>query len=94
MLTLDPTDALSHNNAGLIYLGRDNVWAAGVHFESAIAADPANVYALNNLGVVLERKGRIIEARGMYERAMAADPDFAPARNNHKRIARTAAVSG
>jgi Flp pilus assembly protein TadD len=85
-IALDPTDAWSMNNLGLLYL--DGGFPADALPWLAKAVETKdNVAAFhNNLGMALEHSGRFVAAATAYKGALEADPNYGKAKQNLARV--------
>jgi len=70
-------DALNHQGATLLVLGRHN--QAIDAYTRAVAAAPQRAELYYNLGNVQQQLGRFDQARAAYRQALARSPDFAEA---------------
>ena len=57
-----------------LYIGRNDLAAAGVFLDKAIEADPSNATLISTKGQLLEQQEKIEEALTYYEKALAIDP--------------------
>ena len=57
-----------------LYIGRNDLDAAGVFLDKAIEADPSNASLISTKGQLLEQQEKIEEALTFYEKALALDP--------------------
>ena len=73
-ITLNPDLGAAHNNLGLIYFSRRQLYEAAHAFNRAIVLMPTSGLPHNNLAMVLEEGGRFEEAIVHYEQAYAAEP--------------------
>ncbi len=85
---LVPTDAMVHNNLGLLYIHMGRGAAAVDSLETSVALFDAEVpdFVYNNLGLAYELNKQIEDAREAYHLALAANPDYAKARVNMERV--------
>lgn len=74
ILSLEPQNAIAHNELGRLLLARGKPAEAAPHFLRALRADPLSTVALNNVGLCLAAQGNLPEAIAYYERALAVDP--------------------
>lgn len=82
----DTTLSKTHNNLGVIYLGKNDLQKAAVHFKKAIAGDPANFPAYNNLANVYRQMGKVKEATKYYLKAIDGNPNLPEPYNNLGRV--------
>jgi tetratricopeptide (TPR) repeat protein len=75
LLTLDPSSALAHENAGAAHLRAGDLPAAERSLRRAIELDERRAGAHTALGVVLAETGRRSEAIDAWRRAVAIDPN-------------------
>ena len=92
-LELDPTNAIYHNNAGLLYIymrrGDDAVEALETAVE--LFEDQAEHFVFNNLGLAHELAGNYEEAREAFEEALLLNPYYSRAKVNLRRVETTLA---
>jgi tetratricopeptide (TPR) repeat protein len=85
-IALDPTDAWSMNNLGLLYLEGGFPEDALPWLAKAVETKD-NVAAFhNNLGMALEHSGRFVAAATAYKGALEADPKYGKAKQNLARV--------
>jgi CRISPR-associated protein Csy1 len=75
-IALNPRDARSHNELGILQVDSRNPDAAIAAFRRATELDPRYARAWNNLGSALRDAGRLAEAEAAYARAAGADPRY------------------
>ena len=75
-IALNPRDARSHNELGILRVDSRNTDAAIAAFRRATELDPRYARAWNNLGSALRDAGRLAEAEAAYARAADADPRY------------------
>ena len=85
-LAVNPKDAWSMNNLGLIYLQLGQHENALPPLARAIEIRTDEAVMHNNLGVALERSGYLLEARDCYANAAAVDPTHPTAAANLVRV--------
>lgn len=68
----------AHNNLGVLYLHRGQLYEAAGEFEWARKLMPGHPDPRLNLGLALERAGRIGEALDAYASALEVYPDHLP----------------
>ncbi len=78
-LRIDPRDALSHYNFGILLQHKANWQGARRAFEAAIAHRPHFAEALVNLGNTLIELGESDSVEGCYRRALDINPQLVPA---------------
>jgi Flp pilus assembly protein TadD len=78
-LTADLWHGPAHNNLGVIYLKRGDLYAAASEFEWARKLLPNHPDPKVNLAVTLERAGRTDEALSTYASALDVYPEYIPA---------------
>jgi tetratricopeptide (TPR) repeat protein len=78
-IAVDPTNAIAHNDLGLLLLRSQGVDAALPDLTAAVAADPRYAKARATLGHALLANGRPAEALPQLDEAVALDPGLAPA---------------
>lgn len=81
-LSLNPDDALAHNNLGLMLASQGWPNEAIFHYECALSLNPEDATAHYNLGNMFKAQGRLDEAITQYERALSLNPDDARSHNN------------
>lgn len=69
-LVLDPTDAVVHNNLGVIYLKQHNLKEAQAHFEQALSFDEHNIMAMKNLAAFYWAAGKPEQARVILQKML------------------------
>ena len=77
-LTADLFHGPAHNNLGVLFLERGELYEAAGEFEWAKKLLPASPDPRMNLALTLERAGRFDEALGMYETALDVAPGHVP----------------
>lgn len=93
-LTLDPGDAWSLNNLGLLFVESERFADALAAFALAVDLDGQRAIFKNNLGVALERLGHGSAAAEAYRSALALDADHAKARTSLARVTAAAVDEG
>lgn len=73
----DPNYGPLHNNLGLVYFRRNELYEAAHEFDYAARLMPTLPEPRNNLGVVYERVGRLEDAIASYTKAHELQPDNA-----------------
>jgi predicted O-linked N-acetylglucosamine transferase (SPINDLY family) len=76
---LNPHDALTHYNMGVLLQAMNRPEEALARFGAAIAISPEYVAALCNRGILLQEQGEFDAALNDYDRAIERDPGFAHA---------------
>jgi tetratricopeptide (TPR) repeat protein len=92
---LEPTDALIHNNLGLLYVHMQRGGDAVESMRTAVELFGEEVpdYAFNNLGLAYELDDQLPEALDAFQKALEANPLYARAQANLQRVkARIAAI--
>jgi tetratricopeptide (TPR) repeat protein len=85
-IALEPNDAWSMNNLGLLYLELGFPADALAWLAKAVETKD-NVAAFhNNLGMALEHSGRFVAAATAYKGALEADPNYGKAKQNLARV--------
>lgn len=74
--------AVSHNNQGTAFLGKDDLDRAEVEFKTAAEIDPLYAEAHNNLGLIYKYKGHFDEALVEIRKAIKLDPGWAAPYNH------------
>jgi tetratricopeptide (TPR) repeat protein len=69
----------AHNNLGVLYLSRGELYQAAEEFDWARRLMPGHPDPRINLGIVLERGGKVHEALEAYASALEVYPDHLPA---------------
>jgi superkiller protein 3 len=82
LLTLDPSNALAHENLGIAQLQARDFADAERSLRRALELDPRLAGAYTALGVLLANTGRQAEAIAAWQRALELDPSDANARYN------------
>jgi Flp pilus assembly protein TadD len=77
-LTADLYCGPAHNNLGVLYLKRGDLYAAAGEFEWARKLMPGHPDPRMNLALTLERAGRHEEALAAYATALEVYPDHLP----------------
>lgn len=85
-IALDPEDAWTMNNLGLLLIRAGRYDDALPPLARATELRPGVAVFQNNLGVALERSGYLPEAAEAYLAALAADPEHEPARVSLERV--------
>jgi len=76
LVTLEPGNALAHNDLGVLYTRLGNMEKAGVHQATAVSLNPANITFRKNLaGLYYSCLGRTDEAIGIYTKLLRECPD-------------------
>lgn len=78
-LGLDLFCGPAHNNLGVLFLKRGDLYEAAQEFEWARKLLPGNPDPRVNLAITLERAGQTAEAIEAYQAALAAAPEYLPA---------------
>ena len=78
-LTADIFFGPAHNNLGVLFLQRGQLFEAANEFEWARKLMPGHPDPRVNLGICLEQAGRVDEAVASYEAALQVWPDYLPA---------------
>ncbi|NKB21583.1 MAG: tetratricopeptide repeat protein [Alphaproteobacteria bacterium] len=81
-LTLDPANAVYHNNHGNILRQIGSFPDAVDAYRNAIRYAPAYAVAYNNLGIALNRDGHAKDAESAFRRAIEIEPQYFDAYNN------------
>ena len=82
----DPLYGPAHNDLGLIYFHREDLYKAAWEFENAAKLMPRQAPPVNNLGLVLEKANRGVDAEKSYSSALDLDPDNAEYAGNAARV--------
>jgi len=69
----------AHNNLGVVFLERDQLYEAANEFEWARKLMPSEPDPRVNLGICLERAGRIDDAMASFDAALQVSPEHLPA---------------
>lgn len=77
-LTADLYHGPAHNDLGVIYLERGQLYEAASEFEWARKLMPGHPDPRLNLGLTLERGGRVDEAIAAYDAALEVYPNHLP----------------
>jgi Tfp pilus assembly protein PilF len=77
-LTADLYHGPAHNNLGVLYLKRGELYSAASEFEWARKLMPGHPDPRVNLALTLERAGRTDEALSAYASALEVYPDHLP----------------
>lgn len=78
-LTADLYHGPAHNNLGVVFLLRGQLYEAANEFEWARKLLPGNADPRMNLGMVLETAERTDDALAAYRSALEAEPEHVPA---------------
>ena len=81
-ITLNPGEAMFHNNLANVCLERGQLAEAEALYVRAIELDNARLDALSNLGLLLSRTDRPIDAERLLRRAVELAPENADFRQN------------
>jgi tetratricopeptide (TPR) repeat protein len=73
---------VTHNNLGLLHLGRGDLAAAERLFRRELELNPGYDKAHFNLGLALARQGRVAEAALSWREALRLDPTNQDAKTN------------
>ena len=84
-LIADPLYGPAHNDMGLIYFHRHDLYNAAWEFENAAKLMPRQAPPVNNLGLVLERGDKLIDAEKSYASAVELDPGNSEYAGNYAR---------
>lgn len=92
-LELDPTEAIVHNNIGLLYVRMRKGASAVDALETAVElfGDSAPHFVFNNLGLAYELTGDLPAAREAFEEALLVQPFYSRAKVNLERVERALA---
>ena len=90
-LSLNPDDARTHNNLGVIRERQGDLAAAEHHYREALRSARDFALAYSNLGDLLGRMDRLDEAIAYLQRAAELAPDNA---DSHYNLARHLAMAG
>jgi tetratricopeptide (TPR) repeat protein len=85
-IALDPEDAWTMNNLGLLRIQQGEYMAALYPLARATELSPDGAAFQNNLGVALERAGYVTQAADAYRAALAADEKYEKARVSLERV--------
>jgi Flp pilus assembly protein TadD len=69
----------AHNNLGVVFLERGQIYEAANEFEWARKLMPSEPDPRVNLGLCLERAGRIEDAMASFDAALQVSPEHLPA---------------
>lgn len=81
-LRRDSSNALAHNQLGLLLLGKGQATGAESEFKAGLAADPKCAECSSNLGVIYGQRGDSNRAEAMFRAALAINPRYGEARLN------------
>jgi len=81
-LQINPQDASSHNNLGVVLQELKKINEAEASYRKAIELKPDYVEAHSNLGNIMKELGRLNEAEASYRKAIKLKPDFLGAHYN------------
>lgn len=83
-IALNPNDASSHLNLGMVLRGARRFPEANEELRRATTSEDAQTRskAFNNLGAVAMDQGQWAEAQSDFEQSLAARPDYATAKQN------------
>ena len=82
VLSVEPKNALAHNDLALFLQSRGRFKEAAEHFLLSAAYAPANAMPVVNLGILSEKQGNMDEAARSYRLALTLNPRAAQAHNN------------
>ena len=74
ILALEPQCGIAHNQLGVLYLRRCDLYRAAIEFDNAISLLPSDPEPQYNLGMTLERAMRYPQAVIHYETAFSLSP--------------------
>ncbi len=86
-LTADLFWGPAHNNLGVLYLGRGELYGAASEFEWARKLMPGHPDPRLNLALTLDKAGQVDEAYQSYEAALEVYPGYIPAIQGMARLA-------
>ena len=86
MVSLQPANAVAHNNLGLTLKAQGRPAEAEVEYLAALQNNPKYPEALNNLGLLYEQQGRVQEAIQQYRKAIEISPDYPEAHLNYAQV--------
>ena len=78
-LSIDPDDAIIHNNIGIAYAGEGRFDKAMPAFRQALKIDPNYIGAHFNLGIVYAQKQMYKQAKKQFQIVLSLDSGFKPA---------------
>ena len=81
-LSLDPANAIYHNNHGNILRQIEDFEGAIKAYQKAVRHAPDYAVAHNNLGIALNRDGQSAKAESAFRRAIEIEPQYFDAYNN------------
>lgn len=81
-ITMNPHEAMFHNNLGnaLLQMGRED--EADASYERALALDPQRYDAMNNRALLMARRDDLAGAEAAFTRLLELAPGFTDARQN------------
>ena len=81
-IDLNPEDAWTYNNRGIVYRNTGNFDAAIKDYNKSIAIDPEDAWAYYNRGTAYGRKGEFDNAIQDFNIAIHLNPEYTAAYNN------------
>lgn len=84
-VSADPLYGPAHNDLGLIYYQRADLYNAAWEFENAAKLMPRQAPPVNNLGLVLEKADKLADAEKSFAAAVDLDPDNSEYVGNYAR---------
>jgi tetratricopeptide (TPR) repeat protein len=78
----NPDYAIAFTYLGLQHLQKEDLTAADIAFNRALALDPSDYVAYNHRGVIMRMQGDFNGAKKMYLSAIDKNPDYANAHLN------------
>lgn len=85
-LTADVYHGPAHNNLGVLFLKRGDLYSAASEFQFGARLMPGLPDPRVNLAITLERAGRTDDAMDSYESALEAYPEYIPAMQGLARL--------
>ncbi len=85
-LTIDPNDAVLHNNLGVGYMRLNDFDFAQEQFEKALELNPQQLMSATNLAICQIQKGKPFEAERLLRWVLEKDSQFVPAKTNLEKL--------
>ena len=85
-IAADPLYGPAHNDLGLVYFHREDLYNAAWEFENASKLMPRQAPPVNNLGLVLEKGAKLTDAEKSFATALELDAENTEYAGNYARI--------
>jgi tetratricopeptide (TPR) repeat protein len=74
-IACDTTEAMAHNDLGVVWLTKKRFKDAENEFRAELAHHPGTAFALYNLALALRSQGQVAEAVSAFEETLRCNPD-------------------